>query len=216
MAGISIYTGSQMQDNKLNRNFIRRAIRAQRRYLSASERALSSFNLLSNLRTQIWYLRAQRISAYLYQDGEISLTPVINDCMDRSKNISLPRVHRSKPFMQFLDWKPGQPLTTNRYGILEPIGSRTCQLMTHSVILTPLVAFDSRGNRIGMGGGYYDRMLGRVSGSIHRPLMIGVAYDFQQLDGLNSEAWEQPLDAIVTNKEVISVSARVRALNYSD
>lgn len=212
-AGISIYTGSEMQTNKLNRNFIRRAMRAQRRSLSASERSFSSFNLLSNLRTQIWYLRAQRVAAYLCQDGEISLAPVITDCMDRNKNICLPRVHKSKPLMQFLDWQPGQPLTSNRYGILEPIGARTYPLMAQSLILTPLVAFDSRGNRVGMGGGYYDRMLGRTSGSTHRPLVIGVAYDFQQLESLDSEDWDQSLDGIVTNKEVIAVSARLRALN---
>lgn len=85
--------------------------------------------------------------------------------------------------------------------------------MAHSLVLTPLVAFDIRGNRLGMGGGYYDRMLGRASDSTHRPLVIGVAYDFQHLDGLDSEDWDQSLDGVVTNKEVIAVSARLRALN---
>ncbi len=211
-ACICTYTECHMQENKLNRNFIRRAMRAQRRSLSASERAFSSYNVLSNLRTQIWYLRAHRVATYLCQDGEISLAPVITDCMDRSKDISLPRVHKSKPLMQFLDWQPGQPLTSNRYGILEPNAGRHCQLIAHSLILTPLVAFDSSGNRIGMGGGYYDRMLGRASNNSYQPLVIGIAYDFQQLDTFDTQAWDQSMDAVVTDKKIITISARLRAL----
>jgi len=73
--------------------------------------------------------------------------------------------------------------------------------------LLPLVAFDQQGERLGMGGGYYDRTFEflRRSG-LNKPKLIGLAHDFQQVDAIPTEAWDVPLTAIVTNKGVIKAS----------
>jgi|SaaInl5LU_22_DNA_1037371.scaffolds.fasta_scaffold06378_4 5-formyltetrahydrofolate cyclo-ligase len=197
----------------MDRRFIRSAMRAQRRMLTPSQRAFSSFDLLRNLRTQIWYLRAQSIAAYLSNDGEINLAPVIDDCLTRNKLITLPCVKSEMGKMQLKVWQPTDSLISNRYGILEPTSGKLRPLFAHSVVFTPLVAFDSKGTRIGMGGGYYDRLLTPSSSAApeNRPLIVGVAYAFQQLEDLEAEDWDVPLDAVVTDQEVIRISARLRA-----
>ena len=65
------------------------------------------------------------------------------------------------------------------------------------VVLTPLVAFDAEGSRLGMGAGYYDRCLATVAPP-HRPQVVGIAYELQRADHLPSESWDIPLDAVVT------------------
>lgn len=199
---------------KMSRSDIRANMRSRRRSLSPSEQDLSAQALLNNLQTQSWYQTAEAVAAYLSYEGEIDLTLVIQDLVAQGKTLSLPKLDNNKGLMQFCDWQPNQPLISNRYGILEPdIGlepdmGRLRPLTDISLILAPLVAFDRAGTRIGMGGGYYDRLLGGIN-SETRPLVVGVAYQFQQLDGITAEQWDAPLDAVVTDKEVIPISARL-------
>ena len=188
---------------------LRRLVRKKRRELSTQDRIAASFALLNQLRTQIWYLRAKRVAAYLASDGEMSLAPVICDGIDRRRKVFLPRVDRSKPHMQLVQWRSEDSLIDNRFGILEPRQSKACWPDSLSIILTPLVSFDSKGNRIGMGAGYYDRYFAHAK----RPLTIGVAYDFQQVESLVAQSWDQQLDGVVTDKKVIKISARLRALS---
>ena len=85
----------------------------------------------------------------------------------------------------------------NQYGIPEPVGTPACAAWQLDLILVPLVAFDDRGNRLGMGGGYYDRLL---SGSEHwprRPRLLGVAHACQRAEALPVEAWDMPLNDVI-------------------
>lgn len=193
----------------MNRSDIRRNLREKRRSISPSQRQLSAVALLNNLQTQDWYLNANSVAVYLSSDGEIDLTEVIQDLAAREKTLSLPKLGSDKGAMQFCDWQPDRPLISNRYGILEPHTGTICAVAALSLILTPLVAFDSAGNRIGMGGGYYDRLLFEMNDLEARPIIVGVAYDFQQIDQIDAEEWDIPLDAVVTDKEVIAISARL-------
>ena len=101
----------------------------------------------------------------------------------------------------------GTALARNRFGILEPASRRRdrarkpCAI---DVVLAPLVAFDSEGNRLGMGGGFYDRTLARLGHLRHwrTPRLVGVAYDFQKVDALPAQDWDVPLDAVVSEREV--------------
>lgn len=198
----------------MNRSDIRKSMRAQRRSVSDVQRDISALALLNNLATQSWYLESDSVAAYLSNDGEIDLAPVIEDLIARKKKMSLPKVNSDQGLMHFCDWQPSEELVSNRYGILEPTKEAMRPLVAHSLVLTPLVAFDSVGNRIGMGGGYYDRLLSKKSASEEstyeeRPLIVGVGYEFQQLGVIEAEEWDIPLDAVVTDKEVIPISARL-------
>ncbi len=87
-----------------------------------------------------------------------------------------------------------------RYGIPEPrlTLSQIVPLWTMDMVLLPLVAFDSSGNRVGMGGGYYDQALANMGA--RRPLLIGLGYEFQRVDKILARPWDVPLDAIVTEQ----------------
>ena len=90
------------------------------------------------------------------------------------------------------------PLKANRFGIAEPDlpASQLLPATRLDIIVVPLVAFDGHGNRLGMGGGFYDRSLADSSG--HSPLLIGYAHDLQQVNQLPARPWDKKLHAVVT------------------
>ena len=100
-----------------------------------------------------------------------------------------------------IGWVPGAQLLTNQYGIREPDPRRQQGRPTWAidVLLIPLVAFDAFGNRLGMGGGYYDRLLGDLARRPRRPKLVGVAYHFQQVESLPTEPWDQRLDCVISD-----------------
>ncbi|PKL94780.1 MAG: 5-formyltetrahydrofolate cyclo-ligase, partial [Gammaproteobacteria bacterium HGW-Gammaproteobacteria-8] len=103
--------------------------------------------------------------------------------------------------MHFHRWQPGVEMRPNRFGIPEPVGSRRCPAERLELVLTPLVAYSSNGNRLGMGAGYYDRafeFLRRDPAA--GPWLVGVAYGLQQVDSLPVEPWDVPLGAVITER----------------
>lgn len=105
----------------------------------------------------------------------------------------------------FAPWDDSSDWEENRYGIPEPL-CRHRDLLTPrqlDVVVVPLVAFDDSLNRLGMGGGYYDRTFAfrKRAGALRRPLLIGVAYSFQRVDALQAQSWDVPLDVVITEKE---------------
>ena len=100
----------------------------------------------------------------------------------------------------FLRYTATSPMTRNRYGIAEPELDMQ-QVVPHStldLICTPLVAFDATGNRLGMGGGYYDRTLACWHEHRLGPKPLGLAHDCQQVDAVPQEEWDVPLPQIIT------------------
>ena len=200
-------------DTKKERLEIRRAIRNKRRALSLDQQNKNSQAICAYLQTQHWFLNAKRVGLYLANDGEIDLTPIINQCRNLNIALSLPVIHSTQPNMHFADWHNGQSLESNRFGIAEPKQGKTMPLSEHSLILVPLVAFDKEANRIGMGGGYYDRLFQTNETSLTKgPLLVGVAYKFQQLDSIRAQDWDKPLDGIITEAGITAASARLKAL----
>ena len=101
------------------------------------------------------------------------------------------------------------PLISNRFNIIEPLAIGMPANIRHfDLILVPLVAFDRNGNRLGMGGGFYDRALAfkNHNSSLRRPRLIGVAHHFQEVDEINPQPWDVRLDAILTDRELIKVA----------
>jgi 5-formyltetrahydrofolate cyclo-ligase len=109
--------------------------------------------------------------------------------------------------MLFAPWADGATRRTNAFGIVEPgtaAGARP--VIGLDVVVLPVVGFDPRGNRLGMGAGYYDRALRRRlerGAAWRRPLLVGVAFACQQLDDIPASPWDVPLDLVVTERGVI-------------
>ena len=186
------------------RSDIRRAMRHQRRSLRAVERLDHARRLARRLAGSPVFQRSHRIAAYLPNDGEMDARPLIRRAWTAGKGIYLPVLNPQK--LWFFPYATETPLAKNRFGIPEPSLSprRRWPLSTLDLVLAPLVAFDDRGNRLGMGGGYYDRTFAYLASRSHwrRPLILGIAYGFQQVNTLPAHPWDIPLHGIVTEREL--------------
>ena len=152
--------------------------------------------------------RTRRIAAYLAIDGEPDLLPLLSRLGAMGKHLALPVIGRDQR-MDFFAYDFQTRLVPNRYGILEPAPS-ACYIRTLALdlVLTPLVAFDERGNRLGMGGGFYDRHFAGTPPGM-RPLLVGVAHELQRAESLPTAPWDQPLDAVLTEAGWQTISKRV-------
>lgn len=104
--------------------------------------------------------------------------------------------------MRFAPWKLRTKLELNRYAIPEPVSTiQSIDLIQPDLILLPLLGFDNQGNRIGMGGGYYDRYLGSLS-RYKKPLLIGLAFNNQSVTSIKSDEFDIPIDGILTETEL--------------
>jgi 5-formyltetrahydrofolate cyclo-ligase len=184
---------------------LRREMRAARRALSAQQQRTHSEAVAALLLTNPAFLRARRIAAYLAADGELDPAVLIANAIAAGKRCYLPVLRPfAEPALWFCEWRPGEPLVANRFGIPEPVVTRhaLCSARDLDVVLVPLVAFDTQGNRLGMGGGYYDRTFAylRLRRCWRRPRLIGLAHELQRVDSLPRNAWDVPVDAVTTER----------------
>jgi 5-formyltetrahydrofolate cyclo-ligase len=187
-----------------NRSDQRQQLRASRRALNDNERLQRSQTLCRRLSRQPLFRNSHKIAAYLPADGEIETQPLIELAWRMKKQVYLPVL---TPFLGnrlwFARFKPDTRLVSNRYGIAEPelIHRQRIALHTLDVVLAPLVGFDHSGNRLGMGGGFYDRSFGYLLNRKHwrKPRLIGLAYDFQLMPQLPAQPWDVPLTAVATD-----------------
>ena len=100
--------------------------------------------------------------------------------------------------MDFYSWSTNNPLFINKYGIPEPVSNK---IVYHDILLVPLVAFDKKLNRIGYGGGFYDRYLKRLK-RIKKYITIGLAYSFQEVKKIPINDYDIKLDFIITEKKI--------------
>ncbi|MDX1693673.1 MAG: 5-formyltetrahydrofolate cyclo-ligase, partial [Ketobacteraceae bacterium] len=155
---------------------------------------------------------SQRIAVYFSNDGEINLEPLIAAAWEMGKTLYLPVLHPFKGGeLVFMEYQPGHPMAKNRFGIPEPISHRDtrCPVWLLDLILTPLVGFDEAGNRMGMGGGFYDRTFAflKDGSKPRRPTLLGLAHECQKVDSITTEAWDIPMDGIVTDKSTYGAVA---------
>ena len=185
---------------------LRQQIRQQRRALSDSEREQAAFLLCERIAASRIYQHSKHIAFYLPNDGEMDLTLLIQDAWQQGKKCYLPVL--AEPNTQrlwFIPYTPESKLKPNRFGIPEPVHSHTQRIrktLSLDLIIMPLVAFDKKGNRVGMGGGFYDRTLAflRQRQYWHKPNLLGVAYEFQKQQQLKRNPWDIPLQSVATEQ----------------
>ncbi|KFN51350.1 hypothetical protein P873_03520 [Arenimonas composti TR7-09 = DSM 18010] len=137
------------------------------------------------------------VAGYWAVDGELPLHAV-QLRLAPGQVWCLPRVQDDST-LRFAPWRAGDPLVPNRYGIPEPELEPAATLAAGdlAVVLLPLLGFDARGHRLGMGGGYYDRTLAPLRDA-PAPLRIGVGFACQELPEFAAEAWDVGLDGVLT------------------
>ncbi len=180
---------------------LRGQLRARRRQLSPLQRRRAASALSEVIARRPEFRRARRIALYFAADGEIDPQPLARLARQRGKQLYLPLL-RPGGRLAFVRWRRGGVLRRNRFGIAEPVGARLIPARLDLVLL-PLVAFDRRGGRLGMGGGFYDRSfawMAKAGRSRRKPLLIGLAHAFQQLGELPREPWDVPLAAVATER----------------
>lgn len=183
-----------MQSVSEIRHQIRRQIRKTRQNLTALEQQKAEIAITEQALQLIEQRQAKNIALYLSFDGEISTRLLIEKLWQQGKHVYLPVLH---PFcsghLLFLNYAINTPLVPNQFSILEPVLDVTNVLPLNELemIFTPLVAFDKQGNRLGMGGGFYDRTLQHWQQQHFIP--VGLAHRCQQVEQLPIESWDIPL-----------------------
>ena len=185
---------------------IRKSIRQQRRALSKFNQYQHQIAVKKRLLRSGLLKKYKRIGIYLHNDGELATDLIIKQLHNMRRQVFLPVLHPSSTNrLIFLPYKRTTPLIKNRFGISEPaLMLKRIPVSSLDIIFMPLVAFDEQGNRIGMGGGFYDRTLSVSNNqqANNGPLFIGLAHELQKINNINKRPWDIPLDAVITEKKV--------------
>ena len=175
---------------------LRKQLREIRRSIDQPSRKRDGKHLLYQCKKNAIFRNAKHVAIFIPNDGEIETSAVINFLVHQGYFVYLPILVGEK--LKFA--KMGKFFRKNRFGIEEPIFTPLIGAHKMDIILMPLVGFDQNKNRLGMGGGFYDKTL-----SFHTklkkfrvPKLFGLAFDAQEVDKLQSKPWDVPVDGIVT------------------
>ena len=194
----SILSNRMKSTQQTLRNQLRQQIRKTRANLTALQQQQAEDSITQQALALIEERNAQHIALYLSFDGEISTDKLIKILWAQGKQVYLPVLHPFNPnHLLFLRYLPDTPMLKNKFGICEPKLNvqNVLPLDELDILFTPLVAFDKQGNRLGMGGGFYDRTLQHWQKSPFIP--VGLAHQCQQVEQLPTEAWDVPLHQIL-------------------
>ncbi len=182
---------------------LRGSLRRARRRLSTTAQRDAAQSLQAIISRQLFYRRSSHISFYLPTDGEIDPTPLCRLSAQLGKRCYLPIVSGDGTLV-FQHYMPNRTvLRRNAFGILEPRPHPKHAIATRmlDVVFLPLVGFDSHGNRMGMGKGFYDRCFQGIGSWWHKPLLIGLAHSSQHTE-LQPQPWDVPLHGVATERQL--------------
>jgi 5-formyltetrahydrofolate cyclo-ligase len=144
-----------------------------------------------------WMRPGSHIGLYASIAPELDTAPLRRMALLCDCRVYLPRIHDYRQHLMRLCRDDGRPLRLNRHGIGEPQATHCIASAGLDVVFLPVVGFDNAGRRLGMGGGYYDRLL-----AVHSPLLVGLAYDCAYVEQLPARPHDVPLDAVVTESGI--------------
>ena len=155
-------------------------------------------NVLFHLLAKNKYNSKKNIGGYYPTDFEIDDLKILQLLEKQNYKISLPVIRKNNQ-MDFFKWSNIDPLKINKYGIPEPISSKK---IYPDILLVPLVGFDYNLNRLGYGGGFYDRYIEKIE-RIKKVIKIGLAYSYQKLQRVPVDNFDKRLDFIITEKGIL-------------
>jgi len=190
----------------MQRRFLRKHLRQQRKALSTDSQEQHALALNQHLSRNKLFKRSKRIGAYLAADGEIDPSYLIEGAWLANKKIYLPILAPFSLRIYFAPYTVNSKMKLNRFHIAEPDVHPKHWLKPQQLdlILMPLVGFDKSGNRLGMGGGFYDRSLNfmHFRNRAFKPYLIGLAHELQKVDRLPVQTHDVPLKIIATELQL--------------
>lgn len=188
------------QSSIKSKPFLRRELRSARTSLACETRNRHDESIGQHLLQLIKSQGAASIACYWPFNGEPDITPIYQRLLTHGHMLALPVISTNDQHeMQFHVWRKDTNLVKNRYGIFEPLNTSSLPLSSFDLLIIPLVGYDSCGNRLGMGAGYYDRCLESMR-DLPVPLRVGIAYSLQEIDRLEKNNWDIPLHGLVNER----------------
>ena len=179
-----------MNKSEIRKKILKIRARTDKRNLSIDFR-----NILEILKKNVF--KNKIIGGYYPYNYEIDAIEILKKFEKLNYQISLPKIKKNFE-MDFFKWSTRYPLSINKYGIPEPISDK---ILYPDILLVPLVAFDKNFNRIGYGGGFYDRYIDKLRKN-KKIITIGLAYTFQKVKKVPINKYDIKLDFIVTEKKI--------------
>lgn len=197
---------------------IRNKIKSLRMGLDNLQYQAFNQQITNNMISLIEYTNAKKIAFYYSFKNEVDTKSLIQHALVNNKEIYLPVVDFSQSrTMNFYKFDGGTDLIKNKFGIPEPSVDNNLKVDVSDLdlIITPMVAFDRNGYRLGFGGGYYDTLLEKASKSPKLNITgksnnkiptrtVGLAFSFQEIKSVPIEPWDKKLNMIITDREILS------------
>lgn len=190
-----------------NKPSLRKQLRAARRGLDLDAQRQAADGLLQQVLGFSDFMQSDRVAVYLANDGEIDSSAVIAWMQDNHRHCYLPVVRQEggRNSLLFAEIKKGTQLIDNQFGIAEPLVDEAELIAATELdlVLLPLVGFDDAGNRVGMGGGFYDTTFEFLKESgAERPVLAGIAHELQKVKRIDAERWDIPLKTVITDRQI--------------
>jgi 5-formyltetrahydrofolate cyclo-ligase len=193
-------------NNDAARTALRQQLRDTRGQLTPMQRIAAAQGLAAQLEALPEFHVDQRVGIYWAVHGELALHAAVAPMRRRGQQLFLP-VIGARRRLKFAPYSADAELVPNRHGIPEPQVAAEKLVMPEQLelVLVPLLGFDRRGYRLGFGGGYYDTSFAflQQGDRPREPLLVGIGYSSQEIDGLAPEPWDVRLDFIATERELI-------------
>ena len=143
-------------------------------------------------------IKGKIVGGYYPYNNEIDCIQILKKLEKKNYIISLPKIKKNSQ-MDFIQWSYKDPLVINKFGIPEPSNGK---IKFPDILLVPLLSFDAKLNRVGYGGGFYDRYIHRIKRK-KKPLLVGLAYSFQKVKSIPINRYDKKLDFVVTERKII-------------
>lgn len=182
---------------------IRKAIRNKRAALPRNYQTKCAHTAARHFRISTLFHNSQHIACYWSSNGELDPRPLVETAWRLGKRVYLPVLDPIRPgHLKFVAYTPKSKFKTNRFGIPEPDAPlhQARPVKTINLIITPLVAFNESGVRLGMGGGFYDRTFAFLQKNHCAIKLIGYAYSWQKVEDLMARPWDIHMDGVATEK----------------
>ena len=193
-----------------DKHTLRKQFRNRRNRLSQEQQCRAASALLKQVLSSGVLQRVKTLALFIANDGEISPEPLLHYCWQQNIATYVPALDPQKNgYLRFYPYDSSTQLIPNRWGIPEPnIDASTPIPVTQlDLVLLPLVAFSKLGQRLGMGGGFYDRTFECLQTTTGRQVkLVGVAHQCQQTECIATDDWDINMDAIITDTQYLEIN----------